>query len=128
MVQKYSRQRELLLEELRSRKDHPTADHIYAALRSKLPNISLGTVYRNLSSLTQSGQIVRIEGEGPDRFDSRVQPHYHFTCQKCGCVLDVDIEIDDALDKSAGHALSAHVHGHSVMFFGTCGTCHATDN
>ncbi len=123
MIQKYSRQREMLLEELRARKDHPTADDIYAALRSRIPNISLGTVYRNLSSLSASGQITRIEGEGPDRFDGDVHPHYHFACRHCGRVLDVDIDIDNALDERAASSLRAQVDGHRVMFYGVCAAC-----
>ena len=87
---KYSRQRESIKEFLRSRTDHPTADTVYENLRQIYPNISLGTVYRNLGVLEENGQLMRIPMDnGSDRFDPNVVPHYHFLCRKCGCLQDV---------------------------------------
>lgn len=126
-MQKYSRQRELLLDELRSRKDHPTADDMYVALRQKIPNISLGTVYRNLSMLSESGQVLRIEGEGPDRFDGDISEHYHFSCTKCGCVLDVEMPVSSDLDRCAEEVLGFKIDRHSVKFFGICASCSAEE-
>ncbi len=81
---KYSRQREAVKEFLASRIDHPTADTVYTNLREKFPNISLGTVYRNLSLLADMGEIIKITtGDGADRFDGRITPHNHFICRKC---------------------------------------------
>ena len=75
---KYSRQRESIKRFLMSRYDHPTADTIYLHVREEFPNISLGTVYRNLSLLTELGEIIKITTDGPDRFDGNVKPHSHF--------------------------------------------------
>ena len=80
---KYSRQRESIKNFLLSRYDHPTADTIYMNVREEFPNISLGTVYRNLALLTELGEVVKItSAEGADRFDGHVEPHSHFICKK----------------------------------------------
>ena len=87
---KYSRQREAIKNYLEGRKDHPTADMVYTAIREVYPNISLGTVYRNLTLLAKQGEISKIScGENSDRFDIRTDPHYHFICEKCGRVEDL---------------------------------------
>ena len=80
-ARKYSRQRELIKEFLMTRKDHPTADIIYQSVRKENPNISLGTVYRNLTLLCGDGEINRLNvGDGTDHFDADISPHYHFVC------------------------------------------------
>ena len=87
---KYSRQREAIKSYLVSRHDHPTADMVYTAIRKIYPNISLGTVYRNLTLLEEQGDIIKIScGENSDRFDGRTDPHYHIICRECGCVEDL---------------------------------------
>ena len=99
---KYSRQRESIKEFLRSRTDHPTADTVYENLRQIYPNISLGTVYRNLSLLSDRGDILRLSCDGKtDRFDADTRPHYHFMCKQCGCVQDIDMPYQEALDHLA---------------------------
>ena len=79
---KYSRQRESIKNYLCGREDHPTADMIYTSIRREYPRISLGTVYRNLSLLTESGEIQKITTDGADRFDAKVAPHSHFVCKR----------------------------------------------
>lgn len=76
---KYSRQREAIKEYLSHTKEHPTADTIYMRIREIYPNISLGTIYRNLSLLVEKGEIIRINGiDGSDHYDGNTQKHYHF--------------------------------------------------
>lgn len=95
---KYSRQRECILKNLQSRRDHPTADMVYESVQIEEPNISLGTVYRNLSFLTENGQILKIStGIGPDHFDGFTEAHNHFVCRKCGRVLDLDYVADEKI-------------------------------
>ena len=95
---KYSRQRECILKNLQSRRDHPTADMVYESVQVEEPNISLGTVYRNLSFLTENGQILKIStGIGPDHFDGFTEAHNHFVCRKCGRVLDLDYVADEKI-------------------------------
>lgn len=124
MRQKYSRQREMLLEELRTRSDHPTADEIYITLREKIPNISLGTVYRNLSMLSESGQILRIEGDGPDRYDGDISEHYHFRCINCSSLVDIPAETQlFNLNSWAEKFVDGEIQSHSIIFFGKCRKC-----
>lgn len=96
---KYSRQRECIKNYLCSREDHPTADMIYTSIRREFPNISLGTVYRNLSLLIELGEIQKITTDGADRFDAKTEPHNHFICKNCRCVLDVMVPLEDPVPK-----------------------------
>ena len=98
-ARRHSRQRELIKSFLETRKDHPTADTVYRNVRNQNPRISLGTVYRNLTLLAEEGEIRRLNvGDGVDRFDGDVSPHYHFVCQKCGQVLDLQIDGMEEID------------------------------
>ena len=99
---KYSKQREAIKSFLACRLDHPTADTIYSALREEYPNLSLGTVYRNLSLLSDLGEITKITtGEGPDRFDGNTSRHHHFICTCCHQVNDLDMENIDFIMETA---------------------------
>lgn len=117
----YSRQREAILEELRSRKDHPTAEMIYTAVKVRYPRVSLGTVYRNLSLLYDKGEILKVShGEGGEHYDGFTHPHNHFVCCRCGRVLDVESkdEVKEPESKDIGT-----VESHSVIFYGLCKNC-----
>lgn len=121
---KYSRQRESIKEFLATRTDHPTADTVYTNLREKFPNISLGTVYRNLSLLADIGEIIKIStGDGADRFDGRTAPHNHFICKKCHSVMDLDMENIDSIMDIAGKNFSGQIEHYVVNFYGICGEC-----
>ncbi len=120
---KYSRQREAICRFLQTRTDHPTAETIYNALRPSMPNISLGTVYRNLSLLSENGQIQKLSGDGSDRFDPNPSPHYHFHCDVCGCVEDIPMTSMDSLNQLAQAHIGGHVRSHMLMFYGTCSKC-----
>lgn len=86
----YSRQREAILSELKGRCDHPTAAQVYEGVRKTIPNISLGTVYRNLASLVESGEIVSVSvGDGYEHFDGDNSFHLHLHCRGCGSITDV---------------------------------------
>ena len=94
MALKYSRQREVIKTFLCTRKDHPTADVVYMNVRQQYPNISLGTVYRNLTLLSEMGEIMRLRvGDGVDHFDADTSPHNHFVCSECGSVIDLKWKI-----------------------------------
>ena len=89
----YSRQREAILNELRSRCDHPTAAQVYEGVRKTIPNISLGTVYRNLANLVESGEILSVTvGDGYEHFDGDKSFHLHLHCKCCGAIIDSRIE------------------------------------
>ncbi len=94
-MKNYSKQREAIAEVLRKSKAHPTAAQVYSEVRKTLPNISLGTVYRNLSELSKSGSILDISvGDGSDHFDGDITPHLHLYCVECGAIEDVPINGD----------------------------------
>lgn len=121
---KYSRQRESIKEFLAARTDHPTADTVYTNLRKTFPNISLGTVYRNLSLLSDMGEIIKIStGDGADRFDGRTTPHNHFVCRQCHRVIDLDMENIDSIMDVAGKNFAGSIDHYVVNFYGVCGDC-----
>lgn len=121
---KYSRQRECILKNLQSRRDHPTADMVYESVQVEEPNISLGTVYRNLSFLAENGQILKIStGIGPDHFDGFTEAHNHFVCRKCGRVLDLDYIADEKIIADASKNFNGEIKGYDLQFYGTCEDC-----
>ena len=121
---KYSRQRELILEAVREDDVHPTADFIYQRLKKDHPNLSLGTVYRNLNLLSEIGTINKLHVPGmPDRFDGNITPHYHFYCKHCGRVFDVNIDFPQEIDREVERETGHHVDSYSVLFSGICKDC-----
>jgi Fur family peroxide stress response transcriptional regulator len=121
---KRSRQREAILAYLKSTKEHPTADMIYEAVRKEIPNISLGTVYRNLNLLEECGDIYKFSCDGKsDRFDWRTEAHYHVMCTNCGAVMDLDIDPLSHINVLAESAFDGEIHDHSIYFRGLCEQC-----
>ena len=89
---KRSRQRERLLELLTSTGAHPTAGWLYDRLKKEFPDLSMGTVYRNLNILMEQDLVRKIDfGSTFDRFEARTDPHYHFICERCGSVSDLSM-------------------------------------
>ena len=123
-VNKYSRQREAIKEYLMNTKEHPTADTVYMNIRSTYPNISLGTVYRNLNLLAEQGEVLKINcQDGCDRFDGNPNLHYHFLCNTCGKVLDIEMEPIEHINVIAGAKFNGKVQGHVTFFYGQCPDC-----
>ena len=123
-MQKRSRQRELLLEILRGTTCHPDADWVFSQMREKMPNISLGTVYRNLSRLSEEGIILKLDvGQSVDRFDGFAAPHYHLACSGCGAVVDIPMAYAPALDDTAKKESGCEIESHSLLFHGKCPSC-----
>lgn len=121
---KYSRQREAIKNYLMNRKDHPTAEMIYEAIRESCPKISLGTVYRNLTFLVDHGEILRLFcGEERDRFDANIEDHCHVVCKQCGCVDDLDMVNLDHINDVARQHYNGRIYGHQTYFYGLCPTC-----
>jgi Fe2+ or Zn2+ uptake regulation protein len=119
-----TRQKEAILEVLRGANSHPTADWIYNEVRKEIPNISLGTVYRNLRLLCESGEISELDLCGTlTRFDVRQDNHYHFRCEKCGLVFDVDLPVDAEMDRRAAQKTGFKVSYHRLEFRGVCESC-----
>ena len=124
---KYSRQREAIQRFLMTRRDHPTADVVYSAVKREFPNISLGTVYRNLTLLADRGEIARLRiGDGVDHFDPDTSVHCHFVCTQCGRVLDLHLEKEmaDSLTGLAGTAIDGNrIDGGTAYCYGVCSRC-----
>ncbi len=124
MTMKYSRQ---ILSFLRSRRDHPTAELVYSNVKAEFPNISLGTVYRNLNQLAEAGMIAKhsFGGVGIDHFDYNTSPHYHFVCSCCSAVIDlpVDHRVFSAIDAEAARNFDGLIQEHRLYFCGVCKDC-----
>ncbi len=121
---KKSRQREAIQKCLMDRRDHPTAEMVYLCIKNEFPNISLGTVYRNLSLLSELGEIRKITmSDGPDRFDGNTMPHYHFQCRNCGCFMDLDMPLQDNLNSLAAADFTGCIEEHTIQFTGICPDC-----
>jgi Fur family ferric uptake transcriptional regulator len=117
-------QRQAILQALRGVKTHPTADQVYDAVRERLPNISLGTVYRNLEILAENGLVARVNVGGRQmRFDGDTSRHYHVRCTTCGRVGDVSSGEFRELNEEAQRHTDYVVTGHRVEFVGVCPTC-----
>lgn len=121
---KYSKQREAIKDFILHTTSHPTADTVYLTVRDKFPNISLGTVYRNLNLLAELGEAIKITtAYGGDRFDGNTMPHYHICCTHCGQVYDLDMPPQDAIDDAARQIWPGTIENHETMFYGTCEHC-----
>ena len=124
MTLKHSNQREAIKSFLMTRRDHPTADIVYSHLREEFPNISLGTVYRNLNLLSEIGEVLRLRvGDGIDHFDATVEPHYHFVCTECGSVIDLNLSSFTQINEIADASFDGKISGHVTYFYGTCQDC-----
>ena len=119
--QRYSMQREQIYQIVCASREHPTAQMVYDALRPSMPHLSLGTVYRNLQQMARDGRVMEIDGPIA-RFDGNIHPHTHLRCRKCGCVADVELPYDAALDR-AFQMEGWNIIGHSLMFTGICPDC-----
>jgi Fur family transcriptional regulator, peroxide stress response regulator len=119
-----TKQKEAIMEVLRGTTSHPTADWVYNEVRKEIPNISLGTVYRNLRLLCQSGEIAELDlCSNLSRFDARSDNHYHFRCEKCGQVFDVDEPVDKKIDGRIARKTGFMIIYHKLEFRGVCRKC-----
>jgi Fur family peroxide stress response transcriptional regulator len=108
--------------------DHPTASEVYERVRLEYPQISLGTVYRNLGAMADQGSALRLSFAGePDRFDPNVYEHHHAVCSNCGAVFDamegIDPDIINKLDQAIEQSTGVKVKQRSLIFEGLCARC-----
>ena len=118
---RYSKQRELITEIIKGRKDHPTADMIYNSARELEPNISLGTVYRNLKLLADEGVIITLETEDKRlHYDGDISRHSHFICNKCGRIVDLFRPAEPPVElREAGLTVTDE----KCVYYGFCNCC-----
>ena len=127
-----TKQKEAILEVLRSTDSHPTAAWIYEQVKRKLPHISLATVYRDLEMLARKGEILEIDfGSDPSRYDPNTGDHYHFRCLKCSNIYDID-DIDEVvdleMDSRVARKTGFDVMYHCLEFHGFCRQCRQADH
>ncbi|NLP09273.1 transcriptional repressor, partial [bacterium] len=103
---------------------HPTADWIYAQLKPEFPHLSLGTVYRNLAILTEQGLVKKIQsGSAIDRYEAKINQHYHLICTRCDSIRDLELPIYEEINDRAGQMTAFHVKEHRIYFYGLCSSC-----
>ncbi len=120
-IERKSKQRDAIINELCSRCDHPTAMELYLSVREVIPNLSLGTLYRNLSQLEENGMVIRLQDGSNDRFDGNVNPHAHFKCSACGKLYDLMSFKNDSV--IFNDEIINQVSSYSLIAFGKCINC-----
>ena len=123
--QKNFRKRNAILSYLQSTEAHPSAETIFSDLKSQIPDLSIGTVYRNLKFFQQQGLVSAIATvNGVERFDANTDPHVHFICEGCDAVVDLhQLSTPQSLCSDAESAIGCSVSGCQLSFTGKCRTC-----
>ena len=122
---KHFRKRDAILTYLQGTTSHPSAEMVYAELKQQIPDLSLGTVYRNLNLFKEQGLAITVGTvKGVERFDGNVQPHVHFFCTDCGAVLDLPkMEVPQQLVSTAAGQIGGTVEQCQMTFTGLCRDC-----
>ncbi|NPA58164.1 MAG: transcriptional repressor [Aquificae bacterium] len=128
MKRRNTQQRKIILDILRSTNIHPTADWIYEKAREYIPNISLGTVYRNLKILKSEGLILELNDGKQSRFDGRVDQHFHFKCMDCNGIYDIDRHEVVVINEEYLVREGYQVKSYEVIFSGICPRCNGGQN
>jgi Fe2+ or Zn2+ uptake regulation protein len=124
MNRRNTKQRQAILNILRRADSHPTADWIYDQVKTEIPNISQGTVYRNLKILKEMGEILELNLDGTvSRFEGRKAAHYHFRCEKCGRIFDLDEPVHHEMNERIASRTGFLVTNHQLEFRGICDIC-----
>ena len=124
ILRRKTRQREIILEELRKTNLHPKADELLSIVRRRLPAISFGTVYRNLNLLRDKGKILELaRGRYSCHYDGDTRDHYHLFCFKCKNIVDVNLPVINNLNKKVSERLRFQVEYHRIEFYGYCKRC-----
>ena len=123
--QKNFRKRNAILSYLQGTTAHPSAETIYSDLKAEIPDLSIGTVYRNLTHFRKQGLVSSIATvNGVDRFDANTEPHVHFICEGCDAVIDLhQLSTPQALCSEAEGSIGCSVSGCQLSFTGKCRDC-----
>ena len=124
-MKRYSKKRQAILDLLHQTTEHPSAESIYRQLKPVYPDLSLGTVYRNLKELAEDGTIASVTVVNDrERFDGRTDPHTHAICSECGKIIDLDgITLPPELLLRAGEASDFSITYAKLQFVGVCDEC-----
>ena len=122
---KHFRKRDAILTYLQGTTAHPSAEMVYADLKQQIPDLSLGTVYRNLNLFKEQGLAITVGNvKGVERFDGNVAPHVHFFCMDCGAVLDLpEMDVPAQLVSTAAQQIGGTVDQCQMTFTGLCRDC-----
>jgi Fur family peroxide stress response transcriptional regulator len=124
-ARRYSKKREAILEAISSTNTHPSAEWVYNKLKPEFPDLSLGTVYRNIAQFKSEGKIISVGVVGgQERYDANVQPHLHFVCGNCSAVIDMDVnycsgDLAARVEKKYGFKVSSY----ETIVYGNCDMC-----
>lgn len=119
-----SRQRETIGRVLRSTSSHPSAEWIFEQVRKEIPGIGLATVYRNLKLMKHAGEICELHtGDSSAHFDGDTSLHYHFLCDRCGRIIDLDEPVDANVESRVEQKTGLKVTGHHLALYGLCLEC-----
>ena len=129
-TRKHSKKRDAILECICGTKTHPSAEWVYQQLKPQIPDLSLGTVYRNISIFKQDGIIQSIGTvQGLERYDGNTDPHTHFICTSCGKVIDLDhVVMPQQTLVQAEAAAGGSISSYQLQFFGSCSDCKNKSN
>ena len=122
---KHFRKRDAILTYLRSTTNHPSAETVFTQLKAEIPDLSMGTVYRNLNLFKAQGLAISVATvKGVERFDGNTDPHVHFICQDCDAVIDLmDMEVPESLKSVAEASCGGQVTECQLSFTGLCRSC-----
>ena len=125
MIQRrFSKQRQIIYDTIKSNPVHPTADYIYSILKKDYPDLSLGTVYRNLNVLTEAGLIIKITSDSEsEHYDGKVDNHYHLMCESCHNIYDVEVPYLERIEEEAQKNSCHTINKHHLVFYGICEKC-----
>ncbi len=128
-VRKYSRKRDAILDCIRRTKCHPTAEWVYQQLKPEYPDLSLGTVYRNIALFKEEGRVQSIGVvNGLERYDSCLEPHAHFICTCCGAVRDVEAILPPSILAEGEARSGGKITSYQLQLFGVCAGCGEINN
>lgn len=124
---RYSKKREAILTLLQSTKTHPSAEWLFQQLKPEYPDLSLGTIYRNLTFFQEQGEVKSVGVvQGQERFDADTSQHSHFICQECGRVEDLhSVSLDEKIQTQVGEEYGFSVARHQLHLYGECDICSA---
>lgn len=124
MIRRNTIQKDVIFDAVRDMKSHVTAEEVYEHIKDQYPHIGKGTVYRNLSLLSEEGLIRHVEiPNGPDCYDFTLSPHYHLRCEGCGKVYDVDMDVMTDLENHIHDRHGIKFLGYDILFKGICRNC-----
>ena len=122
---KYSYKRSLIYTVMKESKVHPSAEWVYNQVKFRIPNISIGTVYRNIAAFKEEGAVVSVGVvNGQERYDADISPHTHFVCEDCGVVMDIgSLQQDKRHCNEIAEKAGVRIKSTTILYRGLCQNC-----